>query len=341
MVVSVIVPMFNAGEFLRQCVESILNQTYQDIEVFLVDDESTDNSLKLCEELACQDIRVHCIQQKHAGPATARNKALDRIDYSGYTMFVDADDCLRGDAIEFMIKAMGKNQVDAVITNFSSFSNDFGEKMESGSKYNLELTGVSYLNDLVKLIDGRMLDDTYLFGNIWGRLLKNSIIVKNNLRFPDGAYLSEDIVFMAKYLTLSASFFVADEVSYFKRNHDNNIGKSYDKIPVKAVLLGYGAYKELLSQASQNDREKLDNQMVNNLIGAMVRLFHPNLHFSDKEREEKIRYVVTHHDFKRALKKYVFKKGNSRLLDFFIRVQFVNMIMWVAKRIAKHRYEND
>jgi glycosyltransferase involved in cell wall biosynthesis len=107
MTVSIIVPVYNAERFLRQCIESILGQTCQNLRLILVDDGSTDSSGIVCDDYARQDHRVTVIHQKNAGPASARNSALAILDPDGYVMFVDADDYLAPNALERCLHAYG------------------------------------------------------------------------------------------------------------------------------------------------------------------------------------------------------------------------------------------
>lgn len=111
--ISVIVPVFNTEQYLRQCVDSIINQTYTNLEIFLVDDGSTDNCPAICDDYANRDSRIRVIHKKNEGQSVARNMALD-ISRGEYIAFVDSDDWLEPTAYEEMMSFAQAEQLDAV-----------------------------------------------------------------------------------------------------------------------------------------------------------------------------------------------------------------------------------
>ena len=112
--ISVIVPVYKAEKFLSACIESILNQTYHDFEVILVDDGSPDSSGQICEEYAKKDSRIKVIHQKNAGVAASRNVGLD-IAVGEYITFVDSDDYIQFQMYEKMLKCALDNDCDFVM----------------------------------------------------------------------------------------------------------------------------------------------------------------------------------------------------------------------------------
>ena len=113
--ISIIIPVYNAGHRLKKCVESVLSQTYQDIEVILVDDGSTDRSLEICEEFANRDARVIVCHKDNGGAGSARNVGLDKVS-GRYLAFVDADDYVEADMYATVIEEM--QDADVLICNW-------------------------------------------------------------------------------------------------------------------------------------------------------------------------------------------------------------------------------
>ena len=111
--ITIIVPIYNVEKYLSECIESILNQTYRCLEVILIDDGSTDQSGKICDNYAEQDSRVKVIHQKNGGAANAKNAGL-RAATGKYLAFLDGDDFLESDAYLYMIKELEKYQADVV-----------------------------------------------------------------------------------------------------------------------------------------------------------------------------------------------------------------------------------
>ena len=111
--ISVIVPVYNVASYLPQCLESILNQDYEDLQVLLVDDGSTDTSGAICDRFAARDSRIQVIHQKNGGAASAKNAGL-RAASGKYLSFVDSDDYLEPDVYGFLVKTLEEAQADAV-----------------------------------------------------------------------------------------------------------------------------------------------------------------------------------------------------------------------------------
>ncbi len=116
--ISVIIPVYNPGKHFLKCLDSIVNQTYQNLEIILIDDGSTDGSELVCDEFANKDNRVICIHQQNNGVSKARNQGL-RIAKGDYIHFPDSDDYLDLDTYEYLIKRMIEQRCDAV--NFEHF----------------------------------------------------------------------------------------------------------------------------------------------------------------------------------------------------------------------------
>lgn len=114
--VSVVIPVYNCAEYLHQCLDSILNQSLQDIEIICVDDGSTDNSLQILNEYKEKDLRVQVLNQKNAGQGAARNNALQYVR-GKYVIFVDSDDWLEPDALSLLYNKMEKDGSEIVLFN--------------------------------------------------------------------------------------------------------------------------------------------------------------------------------------------------------------------------------
>lgn len=121
--ISVIVPVYNVEDYLDQCLESIVNQSYTNLEILVVDDGSTDGSGALCDQWATRDQRIRVIHQANGGLSAARNAALDVMHGEMVTM-VDSDDVLHPSAIKVMVEAMLKNQASLVIGDYTPFDSD-------------------------------------------------------------------------------------------------------------------------------------------------------------------------------------------------------------------------
>ena len=184
--VSVIVPVYNVEGYLAECLDSILVQTYSNIEIILIDDGSTDASGTICEKYALADKRIRVIHQKNGGVSKARNTGLSLIQ-GEYFSFVDGDDTIDASFIELMVHEMSENDVDLVRLSWyrGDVKKTYFAPFNSEGKY---LVGLNNLNDLL------------WFANIWG-LFRSECL--QNIRFDEQLKYAEDNLFVFEFFLKS------------------------------------------------------------------------------------------------------------------------------------------
>lgn len=172
--ISIIVPVYNVEQYLEKCVDSIVNQTYKNLEIILVDDGATDSSGKLCDELAKIDNRIKVYHKENGGLSDARNYGVERAtgDYIG---FVDSDDYIDAEMYEKLYEAIKKENVDVVECNLKIIYPDRVELFTEQKYYNV-YTKQEYLEEYLKI--------EKIFGSACVRLIKSDIAKK--LKFPVG-----------------------------------------------------------------------------------------------------------------------------------------------------------
>lgn len=200
--VSVIVPIYNAGYYLEKCINSILGQSYKNIELILVDDGSIDNSRDICGAYAAMDSRVHTFYKENRGVSSARNVGI--INSSGSLLcFVDADDALPEDAIEIMCSKALELEVDMVIGRLSYD----GRHRKSVSSE--EIVDISKQPKTLM----RLLTKNNMY-SACAKLYKAEILQMGSLRFREDLRCAEDSVFVRDYLLYAKKVVVIPEVVY-------------------------------------------------------------------------------------------------------------------------------
>lgn len=192
--VSIIVPVYNVENYLYDTIESILSQTYTDIEIILIDDNSKDNSLKICKEYEKKDSRIKVVKnKKNEGVSYTRNRGID-IATGKYIVFIDSDDTVDKNYVFELINANKENLYDLVAVNFKNIFMENNKKNNNLIKYNMINTN---------LLNGKFFDDYYYIKSVltapWGKLFKRKIIERNNIRFPIGINSAEDYIFNMQY----------------------------------------------------------------------------------------------------------------------------------------------
>lgn len=186
--ISVIIPVYNVENYLRECVDSVLNQTYGNFEIILVDDGSTDSSGVICDEYVDKDGRVSVIHQKNAGPSKTRNTGLENAS-GEYIYFLDSDDYIENNALELLINTAESNDADLVFFDACSFSDD-GAEIKQGYVINGTYETKSGYEILTELHNNK---DYHCA--IYLLFIKHQLLINNKIIFLESAYCSEDMLF--------------------------------------------------------------------------------------------------------------------------------------------------
>lgn len=200
--VSFVVPMYNVQKTIRRCVESICGQSYQNIEVILLNDGSKDDTLAICQEYADKDPRITLINKPNSGCCATRNKGLG-LAHGKYIQLVDSDDWLEPSFTERLVTAAEKHEADLVIAPYwmTVPLEDVGR--DENGDYQLEMREYNYLPAGVydQTAYFRQLmrkPNTFYFGVIWNKLYRRDIIEKHHLRFSSEIFC-EDSYFNIRY----------------------------------------------------------------------------------------------------------------------------------------------
>jgi glycosyltransferase involved in cell wall biosynthesis len=177
--ISVIIPVYNVENYLKKCLDSVISQTYNNLDIILINDGSKDYSGKICEEYASKDKRITLISRKNAGQASARNIGLDMAK-GEFIAFVDSDDYIEPNMYEILLKALTESNADiAECKSRNFFGNNFSNIVQSGKITILSQEEV--LNDLFY--------NKYVRFEVWDKLYRKSSI--GEVRFKDGQLFEE------------------------------------------------------------------------------------------------------------------------------------------------------
>ena len=205
--VSIIVPIYNAENYLRRCVDSILNQEYTDFELLLVNDGSTDASGDICEEYGDRDPRVIVIQKENTGVSDSRNRALDRA-MGKYLQFLDSDDWITPDATRLFVRAAEEYGCDMVISDFYRV---VGERLST--KGDIEEEGVLTREEFAAHMMENPAD--FYYGVLWNKLYRRDIVEEHNLRMDTDINWCEDFMFNLEYIRYAKVFYALHAPIYY------------------------------------------------------------------------------------------------------------------------------
>ena len=226
--ISIIVPVYNAENYLHDCLNSIRSQTFTDFEVLLIDDGSDDDSLLILQRFHVQDNRFQIFHQANRGASSARNVGLDNA-VGEFICFVDADDTITPTYLEDLYLAMG-NQVDSSMGGFRRVDQLSHEECEVVPQKKIE----TLEENLLGFYAANHQDWQRYMVN---RMFRNAIIVSNNLRFKEDIYYKEDGLFLVQYLCASNGLVACvDKVLYYYyRNSTGAMSKTWHTFDEKVI----------------------------------------------------------------------------------------------------------
>lgn len=232
--VSIVLPVYNAEAYLDRCLESIVEQSYANIQIIVVDDGSKDNSVQIIQNYLTDD-RIKFIQKPNSGPSDTRNLAVSHAQ-GEYLSFIDADDYLQKDYVEKLLTPFLQHpEIDLVVSNYIELA-----------PYNVNGTSVSQIAKNEIITDFKKLLFQGTMGVLWGKMFRTSIIRTYQLELPAEIHFQEDLVFVAQYAQhCKVMYGITDYLYYYNRLNENSITsklspsllKEFNKVQTKLLEL--------------------------------------------------------------------------------------------------------
>ncbi len=236
--ISVIIPVYNVEKYLEECINSVLSQTYENYEIILVDDGSTDSSGKICDEYAEKYEKITVIHKENGGPSETRNMGL-RASKGEFVYFLDSDDYLVAEAFEKLIRTATEEKADIVFfdaLSFADFENSFNVKQGylRKNKYKAN-TGYSVLTELNKNKDFHC--------SIPLLFIQRAFLCESGLLINENIYCSEDMLFTYQLFCMAERVTQCPEVLYYRRYRKSSIVTS--KKTARHYLSCKAVYEEI------------------------------------------------------------------------------------------------
>lgn len=344
--VSVIVPIYNMGDSIEICVESILKQDYSNLEIILVDDGSKDDSYEKCLKLARNDNRIKVFHTENRGSGPARNYGI-KCAKGNYLYFPDADDFLVPHAISTMMNAACNGKYDLIVFGYKEIKSDnsikrvkqFKEYCKSGSE-------LRYDYSKCMTAEGELA----IQGAPWNKLFKMEVVKKYGLEYPP-LRRHQDEGFIARYVSVVNNVHFIGDVLYI--HYVNDLKKVWDKFPVNYIETVNGLHenrKETILTWNPNDyltHELVDREYICSFIQALELSFAPKAGHSVRERKKWIVETIKQSDIETVdiseligkYQKFVMKLIHKRfyrclyfVLKLKVRLQERNIIDIIKKK---------
>ena len=318
--ITVIIDVYNGEKFINKCLDSVINQTYKNLDILIIDDGSTDNTYKLIKDY--KDKRIRVIRQKNMGLSLARNVGLDNAK-GDYLYFIDIDDYIELDTIEYLYKLIKKYKTNISMTATCLVKNNIIKKEINEEK--------TYVIDSIEILKKVLVNKDSL-GAIWNKLYKKEVF--NNIRFEDR--IINDVTIIHKIYIDNRKIAYSNLKKYYYIKHDTNItvlnkvDRSIDLY--YAIIERYKYVKELFPNLIENEIGVL------NTINRLYLLNKPELNEFLKEINAK--KVYNEHFTLRILKtSSIGIKAKIRLILFRINskicVNTMNIYLFVKRKIFR------
>ena len=227
--ISVIIPIYNVEQYLKKCLDSVINQTLKDIEIICVNDCSQDNSIKIAEEFAKKDSRIKIVKHtKNQGLGPARNTGID-VATGEYIFFLDSDDYIKNNILELLYDKASSTQSDVTFSQtevFTELTDKYTTKRIKGLKNWIDCSDLSDFS-----VDMNNFENSISYINCvaWGKLYKTDFLTKNNIRFIDGKVIHEDNGFWLKICSQFPKIAFVQDIGVYYRIRENAITTEIDK----------------------------------------------------------------------------------------------------------------
>lgn len=319
--VSIVVPVYNMGDKIEKCVQSMMTQTYKDLEILLVDDGSKDDSYTHCKNLVAKDSRIVAYHTENRGSGPARNYGIEHAT-GRYIYFPDADDYLEPNAVDIMVKAMAGEGVDLVVFGYKNIGVSgkelrvkiYPELMENGDKIRANYS--DYMTTLSPL---------GIQGAPWNKFFDMKVIREHNITYP-ALRRHQDEGFIARYMTYAKRVHFIKDVLY--TYYTNDLKREWDKYPVTYIEAVKGLYAERKKNIlvwNKNDNKvhyMVYKEYICNFVKALELSFSTKFEFNKKKRIAWIKSNI--------------KKSEIEIIPVPGNIGKYHRM--VLKRIRKHRY---
>ncbi len=344
--VSIIIPMYNCSGVISQCLDSVAFQSYENLDVILVDDCSTDNTVSVCNAIIMDDKRFQLIcAAKNGGPGEARNLGLDAAR-GDYVLFLDADDWLEKHAVKTLLSALKTKHADLVVSAFDKiqsspenvlrvvhFTDDHEMSLDEISDYALK-----YMREPGKYM---------MFSYCWGRLFKLSVIKKHFLRFVKDMRICEDVLFNFDYMRHGQKAVYVNAPTYHYRFGNPTsaamVFSLKDNTPLlfyKDIWIAYYGILKFVENFSNNPENETIQQVtrLGHISHSIVLLVRACGCTAREPLLKLVRQMVQDPVVQKNLKYYAPQKGQSRLIPILLRMKFVLLLIFICRYKYNKRY---
>ncbi|WP_242145109.1 MULTISPECIES: glycosyltransferase family A protein [unclassified Bacillus cereus group] len=314
--VSVVIPLYNAEKYIEETMQSILNQTYQNIEIVVVDDGSKDQSPIIVKELQRKHPeKVRYVHQENQGVSVARNTGIEHAN-GEYVAFLDSDDLWHPSKIEKQVQSMHINNMNACYCGYMNFYEETGEK-------------VAHVTNFIKgdMTKSFLTHQVVAQTSTW--IFKRSIVMDHDIRFTPGCSWGEDLEFLFKLMSVTNVCYVDEYLTYYRILSEGNLSSKYKDYELKTTkeLEVFHRMNDWIHQKSSDlitkDSEELI-QMIETYLFPYTVINNACIYIKENTKLEKSQVQLIKRDIKKYCRK-IYSKNGKRSKKLYAMLWFVRM----------------
>ena len=290
--ISIIIPVYNVEKYLKECLESVINQTYTNLEIILVDDGSTDGSGNICDEYKKRDTRIKVIHKENGGVSIARNLGLNYVN-GQYIGFIDSDDYVEPEYCEKLLKSIKENNVQCALCKFDKVYEKKNQNNTFESNYIMDANGLIM----------EILDVQKGFGFCTQKLWTKNALA--DIRYNENIKVGEDSLFCIESCKNIDKVFVLNEKLYHYRFNENSLVRKFDEKYAQKYLRAMQETKKYIDKNYNKPEiiKKFNNYIVYNILIIVINYcFNKNNKMSIIKQIEELKKVCKIPEFKYAIK---------------------------------------
>lgn len=323
---SVIVPIFNKEEYINECIDSILNQSFNNFELILVDDGSNDNCPSICDSYKKKDSRVVAIHKENGGLVSAR-KAGTKIAKGEYIVCVDADDYIKNNYLNNMAIEINQNHSDIVCTGHIRLE----EKKEKKIRVNCQTGFYSkekIINEIYPLLIQKS-DTTHFPVNIWSKAYKKELYSRIQLNVDESVKIGEDGVVSLAFIYLSNSMSIIDNCEYVYRINNKSMTSNIAVLDPYYPKKAYYEFIKYIDSRKYDFEAQFDRFLTHQIFSMVISQFNKEKSYLNVRKE--ILNTLEDELYKNAINNAVFNCINGNVIKYILEKKYIFVIYIISK----------
>lgn len=326
--VSIIVPVYNSEQYIFNSINSILNQTYKNLEIIIINDGSTDRTDEILNEIALKDKRIVYVNQKNIGVSETRNKGI-QLSKGEYITFMDSDDTVEAEYIEKLMEEILKNKFDIVTCGYTDISKYGIVKLNDFYNNNTILSKDEFIN---RIFNG-------VGGTVWGKVFRRNIIIENNIKMKQNIFMCEDMIFVLEYVMKCNKYGAINENLYnYNRLNENSISSRIDMEYYNNLVIVISEIQKILKE---NNYEKgyIDSILchrIQSMSTSFLIMQHDKKHkYSKSEKIDNIKFILNNKYNNLYKNKFIGNTFKDKLMIALIKKNSVKCLNYYSKLLYK------